>query len=166
MAPRMDHLEAHFPGNQTHGIPAPGSAGFWEWYVDRYKPETWRGPVPKFSGLARSVVAFARVDHGRWLVDCPYCTGACFAGWEERRFVCAECLHAGTEAEGQFIRVEWPKNHAEIEDALARRPMPRQNWWPGEHTSMLRAETEVYPPLERARVLRGGLIVPDEGGKS
>lgn len=152
--PSFAHLETLFqPG--TPGVPSLGSDEFWVWYANTFKPDTWLGPVPTFKGLS-NVIAYARVDHGRWIVDCPFCPGAARAGWREARFICAECFHVGTEAEGKFIRVEWPPNVEEIETVLEARPPQRRNWWPTEEISKLRAENYAYPELERRRMLERG----------
>jgi hypothetical protein len=77
----------------------------------------------------------ARVEHGRWLVDCPVdgCAGAQLASDSDRRFVCVEC------AAGPF-EVEWPLDRDEIEAALNVRPAPNRNWLPGETVADLLAE--------------------------
>src|ERR1039458_8742106 len=54
---------------------------------------------------AQSTMAtgFARVDLGRWVVDCPWCNSAAFASREDRRFFCVECGNAAVH--GAWITV-------------------------------------------------------------
>lgn len=80
--------------------------------------------------------AFAIANHGRWIVRCPACPSAASLngpGFDGKTFRCEEC-HAGP------IPVEWPIDRAGIEQALHPRPIPMQNWEPGESVLQLRAE--------------------------
>jgi hypothetical protein len=73
------------------------------------------------------------VNHGRWIVECPFCPGAQMADPEDRRFFCVDCLHAGTPAEGAWIRVAWPApdRRATAEEILEGRPAEAtRNWTP------------------------------------
>lgn len=82
----------------------------------------------------------ARVDHGRWLTDCPNsprCPGA-----ERVRtnvsFVCGLC-NAGP------LWVVFPSNRAEIEVELMRRSdVANRNWRPGEPIDDLRLENSEH----------------------
>lgn len=88
-----------------------------------------------------------RINHGRWIVDCPFCPGAQMADPEDRRFFCVDCLHAGTPAEGCWLRVEWPPadRRAAAEELLERRLVPHQNWQPEtESIGDLRRENEQH----------------------
>lgn len=91
--------------------------------------------------------AFARIDHGRWVVDCPFCPSAQMAFEEDHRFLCADCLNA--DASGAWVRVIWPKPAVRkaIEGPLVVRPKANQNWRPGESPAELRAENQArgYP---------------------
>lgn len=75
----------------------------------------------------------AVVNHGRWIVRCPTCSGAQFASRPDRRFFCSSCLnHASAH---RWIGVEWPDDAVvhQIETILMRRPNPtNRNWEPGE----------------------------------
>jgi hypothetical protein len=64
------------------------------------------------------LVVKPRIDHDRWIVDCPYCPGAEMA---MDKFFCTSCLNTGiyphgpTEYTGEvpvvgtrWIKVEWP----------------------------------------------------------
>jgi hypothetical protein len=87
-----------------------------------------KGPWPHV--LAPSPVAEARVDHGRWIVDCPFapCGGAEYASRTDKRFWCCECGNAGT---GEWVAVAWPSelDVAAIEATLGLRPqLEARNW--------------------------------------
>lgn len=88
-------------------------------------------------------VVRARVEHSRWLVDCPdpSCRGCQYASREDRRFFCNYC-HNGAVG-GAWIRVSWPNEAktTQIEQVLAERPDPRtRNWFPDETVEALRSE--------------------------
>jgi len=83
----------------------------------------WRGPP-----------VAARVDYGRWIADCPRCTGAEFVdpGWP--LFVCCSC-GSGPHS------VTFPSPREEIEGELLKRPDgATRNWRPGESVADLRRE--------------------------
>lgn len=82
----------------------------------------------------------ARINQGRWVIDCPFCKGAETIWPGEPWFLCAACRNNGTDL---AIRVELPKNKAKIEEALDKRPEPEnRNWTPGETLSDLKTENE------------------------
>lgn len=92
-----------------------------------------KAPYRPPEGIARSPRAVAEVNHGRWVIRCPFCPGAMLASREDRRFFCVDCLHAGTQAEGKWLAVRWPSD-AELEKGerlLATREVPMtRNWDP------------------------------------
>lgn len=65
----------------------------------------------------------ARVDDGRWVVDCPNCNSALMTSSEWSVFVCAEC--GSPETEGRFYGVAYPKDREKIERLLLLRPAGR-----------------------------------------
>lgn len=84
----------------------------------------------------------ARLEHGRWLADCPYCGGAELVSRRQGEFFCLSCGMA--ENGGQAMRAVFPAAREEIEGILApRRPLNR-NWLPGETVRALRAENRRY----------------------
>lgn len=96
-------------------------------------------PLVQTDELAPDVAVHARVNHGRWVVDCPWCAGAQVASRTDRRFLCADCFNSTVQ--GRMVPVDWPAEHAEIEAELGRRPhAENQNWLPGETVGDLRAE--------------------------
>lgn len=70
-----------------------------------------------------------RVNHGRWVADCPTdgCVGAALASESDHRFFCIIC-RAGVYA------VRWPSDddRARIEAAMAPRPVENRNWTAGD----------------------------------
>lgn len=75
----------------------------------------------------------ARINHGRWIVDCPDCNGAqmVFGDSAAPVTMCPNCWNGA--ALRRWRRVLFPKDRAEIEAALAMRPLPmNRNWSPGE----------------------------------
>lgn len=80
----------------------------------------------------------ARVNHGRWIVDCPDrdCTAAVMASIEDPRFVCPVCAYG-------IFTVTFPNNADAVEKVLLERPVPAtQNWLPGESVGDLRKENK------------------------
>jgi hypothetical protein len=84
-----------------------------------------RGALP--AGAHPSITATAVVNHGRWIVPCPWCFSAQMASRSDRRFFCVECGNAG--AGGMWVRVVWPPAFREIEALLCMRPDPRNRSW-------------------------------------
>lgn len=78
------------------------------------------------------VHAYARVNAGRWVVDCPSpnCNSAQMASYGDRRFFCCDC--AMEELGGKWAKVLWPDNHLEVENWLSNRIDAVKHWNPGE----------------------------------
>lgn len=106
-------------------------------------PEMWalmRGvPVP--AGTAPSPRPAAVVNHGRWIVRCPYCPSAEFASRTCHLFLCCECANQNNG----WLQVRWPNDAALIEQTLLARPgRHNQHWEPGETVADLLAENVRY----------------------
>lgn len=99
--------------------------------------------------------ARARVNHGRWIADCPrpYCANAMRLTPGQAAF------HCGGEGGCRMVaEVEWPADAVGIWAALEERPVPgTRNWYPpghaeavllslphGQSADDLRAETREY----------------------
>lgn len=117
--------------------PGAASTRAAEWEVVQQWP---RGvPFVMPSGLAAKPALAARVNHGQWIVDCPFCPSASMACATDHRFFCVNCLNAG--AGGKWLAVIWPKNRDAIEAVLLERPNPHtRNWSMVETLQDLRAE--------------------------
>jgi len=74
------------------------------------------------------VIVHPRVNHNRWIVDCPdkECGGAEFAR-EDGLFLCQSCYNMAHNS--QYLKVEWPKNRTAIENVLLKRPYPKNRNW-------------------------------------
>ena len=97
------------------------------------------------SEMAQGPLLTVRVEHGRWLVDCPFCNSANLADDDEPRFFCLDCRNE--DAGGLWLPVQWPRERKEIEDALLeRKHTVNRNWLPHESVIDLLAQT-----LERER---------------
>jgi ribosomal protein S27AE len=78
----------------------------------------------------------ARVNHSRWLADCPDCSGAMLLRQGQTRFVCGNCLNVAVDAPR---RVVWPDD--DPTGPLSVRPVPEvRNWGPPEQVADLVAE--------------------------
>lgn len=103
-----------------------------------------RGFVPPpLSDVALGVrPAVARINHNRWIADCPDCASAVDV-WRDGPYlmICPNCLNA--VAGYLWRRVALPEDVAAIEDALMDRPIPAtRNWEAGESVADLRAEQQ------------------------
>lgn len=80
--------------------------------------------------------ARARVNHGRWIADCPrrYCANAIRLTPGQPTF------HCSGDGGCQLIApIEWPADADGIWTALLERPVPgTRNWYPPSHTEALR----------------------------
>lgn len=85
------------------------------------------------STVRRPDLAYAYVNHGRWVIDCL--ADGCNAGVELKKRVgliqCQDCYHLNN--------VEFPSDADEIIEVLERRPDARnRNWFPQGHDLALR----------------------------
>lgn len=80
-----------------------------------------RPPLPR-------VAINARIDFGRWIVDCPYCPGAEYLDMDDPVFFCLSCEME--ENGGRYILVSIPENPQAIEKSLLGLPRNRQHWRP------------------------------------
>lgn len=78
----------------------------------------------------------ARVNHGRWIVDCPDCPNAQLLrhgqGWSTE-FRCGNCGSGPHD-------VDLPDDRSAIDTALGLRPEVNRNWSPGETVEDLQVE--------------------------
>jgi hypothetical protein len=81
-------------------------------------------------------VARARVNHGRWIADCPrrYCANAMRLEPRQGTFHCSGqggCL--------MVADIEWPADADAIWEALLERPVPvTRNWYPPGHVEAVK----------------------------
>ena len=102
---------------------------------------TRRGEVPPHLPSGRTVSAEVEVvaNHGRWLVECPFCPSAQVASVSDRRFFCVDCGNA--EVGGAFVKTVWPDDLADLDAALGQRPPANANWQPHEKLGDIRRES-------------------------
>jgi len=91
-------------------------------------------------GISRKSPLSARIDHGRWIADCPDCSGAECVTMDDPTFMCLSCGNIG--ADGKFRRVSFPQEieRKEIENLLVQRPAHNRSWGPWESIEKLAAE--------------------------
>lgn len=132
-------------GPAAHGLPAAELA------VRGWPPAdpATGGPRPFTmpQGVAVDDPLIVRVDHGRWVVDCPDCASAQLAARTDPRFFCVECLNVGVG--GLWRQVQWPPDSEvdAVEGLLAERPDRRTRSWLGrgrEPLEHLRAENHAH----------------------
>jgi hypothetical protein len=141
------------PQHPEHTAPEAAVFRYWRHHTGVAGPQRlqMKGPWP--TKVLPSPVAIARVDHSRWIADCPFegCHGAEYVSKTDRRFFCIACSNGGT---GQWIRVQLPDEVelAAIEATLGRRPSgapgtPQctRHWDPraGETVADLEAENQL-----------------------
>lgn len=71
----------------------------------RRDPGAMRVPPPKSNAVRVGSRVYARLNHGRWLVECLSCPSAQITSPDDPRFYCIECGNAGT---GMWFAVVWP----------------------------------------------------------
>lgn len=98
-----------------------------------------RGVISLPAGDAAGPTVQAEVNHGRWIVRCPWCNGAEGADRADRYFYCLGCQNV--LAGGKRVPVRFPSAANELETLLARRPgEASRNWLPGQTLDEIRAE--------------------------
>ena len=80
----------------------------------------WSSRMADPESVVFPAVLKARVDDGRWLVDCPNCNSALVISETLPKFVCAEC--GSPDSDGRYRKVIYPENREEIERLLLLRP--------------------------------------------
>jgi hypothetical protein len=104
------------------------------------------GPLPEAVAANTSGDIAARINHGRWIVDCQGCNSALVVDLSELVYMCVECGNAANE--GKWLKVILPKNRSAIEAELLKRPWNgrnpaeavNRNWSPGETVATLKQE--------------------------
>lgn len=103
--------------------------------------------VPAMASVSTTAPLYARVNHNRWIVDCPDCNSAEYVWPEEPLMMCANCLNGAVG--GQWRRVELPPDKDDIEMILKARPVPQsRNWEVPESLATLRSENRAHGLVE------------------
>ena len=98
--------------------------------------------VPRSQAIAPAPVVEVVVNHGRWLVECPFCPSAQVASAGDRRFFCTDCGNAAVG--GAFVATVWPADQAELEEELGLRLPENANWRPHESLELIRSENAAH----------------------
>jgi ribosomal protein L37AE/L43A len=104
------------------------------------------GQLPDPTEVNTTGTVAARINHGRWLVDCPGCNSALVVDLGQPVFMCVECGNAAND--GKWFAVTVPSNRKAIETELLKRPWNgrnpaeavNRNWEPGETVAALKQE--------------------------
>jgi hypothetical protein len=97
-----------------------------------------RGSIQPPKSSLSIIVVPVEANHGRWLINCPFCRGAEPADPNDPRFFCLSC--GNVKALGEWLQVRWPLAKEKIEAVLLARPEEHQNWKEGETVDDLQAE--------------------------
>lgn len=105
--------------------------------------------MPRPTGDNLEIRAYARVDDGRWIADCPWGCGAAFnlpqdATW----FWCTECAGGGL---GLTAVLVWPDNQERLATNLESLPTMLQ-YWPCMDCRLRLGDA---PPCDRCRSMQG-----------
>lgn len=124
-------FDTRFPNRDLglHAIKCPSSCG--------------DDTLPAAGIVLGGPVAVARVDHGRWIADCPTdgCTGAEFVSLNGQPFFCTECRNAETGNVPIPVVLPDEKTRGQIDAYLSARPVPaNRNWSPDETVKQLQQE--------------------------
>jgi len=108
-----------------------------------------RAGLPWPSELDETHPVHARLDHGRWLVQCPACASAQHAAVSDPRFYCVGCGNRGT---GRWWPVVWPADRAAVETQAQARSGPVM-WAHADDPSIAARDVRqrVDPPRRPAR---------------
>jgi len=87
-------------------------------------------PMPTVTEEGREITA--EINHGRWIIRCPFCKGAELADKQDKRFFCLSCHNK--ENGGKYVSVVFPDEEVEIESELAKRGKENQRNWKNPET--------------------------------
>lgn len=134
------HIVRHAAGGD-HPLPLEANMA-----LNAYLAGTPRGKLMKRpTKVSKKAVVYARVEHGRWLADCPWCRNAIFAPLTDPRFFCPECMNAAVH--GEFVKLVVPKteDREQIAGLLLRVPDERcRNWLPTETVEELAQQVHAF----------------------
>ena len=81
------------------------------------------------------------INHGRWIVHCPWCKSSSFAR-EDELFFCEQCFNASVNR--CHIKAPFPRNRERIEARLIIRLNPENRNWEHETLKQLSEENKEY----------------------
>lgn len=93
------------------------------------------------TGARKGVPIAARINHGRWIMDCPYCSGAEMVDPDDKRFFCLHCFMEENLNKPRPVTFPPKPQRLAIERVLLLRPLKiNRNWFPGETIAELKQE--------------------------
>lgn|SRR3990167_4592862 len=95
------------------------STNYLEFLASHFK-RNGNGNLPDIQSVKGEL--FARINHGRWLIDCPNadCNSAIVASEVTKVFICPDC--GSPENAGKWYQAVFPIDKKEIETELLKRP--------------------------------------------
>lgn len=119
--------------------------------LNRVRVKSMHLPPLKAVKISQEGSLSARVNHGRWIVDCPVCKGAEYVFKSRLLMLCQNCRNDSTD---EFRQVVLPQEVDEIEAALCKRPeqsyafgrrcYPHRNWEVGQTVADLERENKEH----------------------
>ncbi|MFI6296700.1 hypothetical protein ACIBEJ_34280 [Nonomuraea sp. NPDC050790] len=107
-------------------IPSRTPIRTWKDYWEHIEAQRRGQLVARPSGHNPATQAFARVDDGRWIADCPWGCGSAFNLPEGTdTFWCTECAGGGWGLTAELI---WPSGIAKLTRNLESLPVALQYW--------------------------------------
>lgn len=94
----------------------PPAERVWHWYEQQMQ----RRVVPP-AGVLIGASIYARINHGRWVADCP-CGSAQVVTPDDPRFACPECGYG-------WAQLVFPAQPAAAEAEVSGRLPHERNWW-------------------------------------
>uniref|UniRef100_A0A6M3JT42 Uncharacterized protein n=1 Tax=viral metagenome TaxID=1070528 RepID=A0A6M3JT42_9ZZZZ len=83
----------------------------------------------------------ARIEHARFIVDCPNCNSAEFY-FEDKLFFCSLCKNSNVG--GKVYKVKTPNDRKKIEAILGKRPIKNRHWTEPETLKDLEKENKAH----------------------
>lgn len=104
----------HLPVDAWATVPAAERVYLW---VSHRLQRTTIAP----KGFVIGALGFARINHNRWVSDCP-CGSAQVVSPTDQRMACTECGLG-------WRTLQFPEDPAAVEEGLAALPPHLRNWW-------------------------------------
>lgn len=103
--------------------------------------------LPPRAVVATASPVAARIDAGRWIVECPDCHDAQYVWPDEAApvFMCVACFNVTVGGSWRPVTMPSRRDRNAIEAALLARPLPgNRHWQLGETAAALRAENRQH----------------------